>query len=77
MKIIRNTKLFFKIKNAKDKWAALFSDEFGTLEDPTIPYFASELDHIQETKNQIVFHDRGCNGRDNTFAVRAEKPKNE
>lgn len=71
-KIIQNTKLFEKIMNATNKWAALFKDEFGTLEDTRIPFFVSELDHISETKNQVVFHDRGCNGKDNTFIIRKE-----
>ena len=75
MIIIQNTKLFEKIKNATNKWAALFKDEFGTLEDASIPFFAGQLDHISETKNQVVFHDRGSGGRDNTFVIRAAKQK--
>ncbi len=70
-KIIQNTKLFQKIKNAENKWSALFKDDY-TLEDASIPIFAGGLDHIKETKNQIVFYDRGSNGKDNTFIIRRD-----
>ena len=76
MKIIRDTKLFNDLKEASKKgksiWEVLFDKNFE-LKNKEILFFASELDHIKETKNQFVFHDRGSNGKDNSFIIRKEK----
>jgi len=72
MKIIRDTKLFKELKKSENKWKCLFTENFE-LKNTEIPFFASELDHIEETKKQFVFHDRGSNGKDNSFIIRKEK----
>lgn len=70
---IRNSKLFAKIMNADDKWNALFKDNQGTMEDNRIPVFFGGLDHIDIKAKGIYYHDRGCNGKDNSFVIRMEQ----
>lgn len=73
MKIIRDTKLFDKIKDSNyGAWDALFSDDQGTLENEGTPTFFGGLDHIDMKKRGVYYHDIGCNGKDNSFVVRPE-----
>lgn len=72
MKTIYNNKLYNELK--KDlSWENLFADNEGTLKDSRIPVLAGGLDHISKTKKFFVFHDIGCNGKDNSFRIGMEK----
>jgi hypothetical protein len=72
---IRNTKLFQELKKVEkengDLWAALFGENY-TLKDAAIPLFAGQLDHIKTTQKGIYYVENGCNGRDNSFVIRAQ-----
>lgn len=65
-----------KIKNAKllrellisPQWETLFTTE-PRLKDEEIPVLAGGLDRIEVKHNRVEFHDIGCNGRDNSFAI--------
>lgn len=79
MKIIKNNYIFarlmavYELDTREDiewrLWKCLFDDN-GDIEDNDIPILAGGLDHITVTKNQVVFHDIGCNGKDNSFVIR-------
>lgn len=73
MIIIRDTKLFNKIKDDNnDAWGALFVDDQGSLENDEIPTFFGGLDHIDIKNRGVYYHDIGCNEKDNSFVVRPE-----
>jgi hypothetical protein len=64
---IYDDKLYEELK--KDpSWKTLFDADFYP-KNPNIPVLAGGLDHISKTKNFFVFHDIGCNGRDNSFRI--------
>lgn len=62
-------KQFDKIVNStndREQWEAICD----FTEDNHIPYLAGGLDHIKETKKQIIVYDIGCNQADNSFIIR-------
>lgn len=81
MKIIKDTKLFHRLKciHELDKsgdisrvlWKALFNP-LGDILNDEIPVFYGGLDHIDVMSNQIVFHDIGVNDRNNSFIIRKD-----
>lgn len=80
MKIIKNTKLFNRLQAVsklvennddweKIVWLGLFNNQCRLI-DEDIPVLVGGFDHITETDNQFVFHDIGCNEKDNSFIIR-------
>ena len=67
MKTIYDHQLYAELK--KDlSWETLFDDDY-CLKNSNIPILSGGLDHISKTKKYFVFHDIGCNGRDNSFRI--------
>jgi hypothetical protein len=64
---IYDDKLYEELKK-NFSWDTLFDDDYN-LKNPSIPILAGGLDHISKTKKFFVFHDIGCNGRDNSFRI--------
>ena len=73
MKTIIDSKLYTELKKELC-WGTLFDDDYCP-KNIEIPVLAGGLDHISETKKFFVFHDIGCNGRDNTFRIGDETSK--
>ena len=82
MKIINNTALFNRLQTIsklvkdsngweKEVWLGLFDNQCRLI-DEDVPVFVGGLDNIEETRNQFIFHDIGCNGKDNSFIVRRD-----
>ncbi len=71
MKTIYDNELYAELK--KDlSWETLFDDDY-CLKNSNIPVLSGGLDHISKTKKFFVFHDIGCNGRDNSFRIGRER----
>jgi hypothetical protein len=66
---------------SKSDWAILHDNKYSSWWEAfcetefffDAPRFYGQLDHVDATKNQVTFHDNGCNGSDNTFTVRCNK----
>lgn len=74
MKILKGYKTEIEIANNMKMntgatWDLIQFCEYK-LDMPSIPKMAGGVDHIDVTPNQIVIHDRGCNGRDNSVTLR-------
>lgn len=67
MKTIYDHQLYADLEKNPD-WETLFDDDY-CLKNANIPILAGGLDHISKTKKFFVFHDIGCNGRDNSFRI--------
>lgn len=50
-------------------WKVLYSHE-ARFDIPSIPVMAGGIDHIDVFPKQIIIHDRGCNGKDNSVILR-------
>jgi hypothetical protein len=83
MKIIYNTHLFNRLKSIsalysddgdweREIWLGLFN-RYNEIIDEDLPIFHGGLSNIEETRNQFVFYDIGCNDKNNSFIVRKEK----
>ncbi len=74
MKTIRDTKLFNEISDLTETeeqaWNVLFDDY--NPKNIEIPWLCGGIDHIDRKEKGIYFHDRGCNGKDNSFVIRPE-----
>jgi len=78
---IRDRKLFNELKNVENTdeqtiWNTQFvipENDAPYLKNGNIPSFFGGLDHIKFTRKGIEFHDRGCNGKDNTYVIRPEQ----
>lgn len=67
MKTIYDHQLYAELEK-EPAWKTLFYHDFYP-KNPNIPILAGGLDHISKTKKYFVFHDIGCNGRDNSFRI--------
>ena len=67
MKTLKDHKLFQELVE-NPCWETLFDADYN-LKNPNIPVLFGGLDHISKTKKYFVFHDIGCNGRDNSFRI--------
>lgn len=80
---IRDTNLFNVLieeskKENGDIWSAQFvipENEAPYMRNGNIPFFFGGLDHIDVKAKGVYFHDRGCNGKDNTYVIRPEITK--
>lgn len=67
MKTIYDQKLYAELKK-NFSWETLFDDNCE-LKNSNIPILCGGLDHIETKNGFFVFHDIGCNGRDNSFRI--------
>jgi hypothetical protein len=55
--------------DAKEAWRAVADKVI----DGVLPMLIGGLDHISQTKNQVVFHDIGVNGRARDIIIRRSR----
>jgi len=70
---IYDNRLYADLEKNPD-WKTLFGADFNP-KNPNIPILFGGLDHISKTKKFFVFHDIGCNGRDNSFRIGRKEKK--